>query len=366
MIPFVDLKAQYQTIRTEVNHAIQRVLDNTSFIMGDEVVAFETAFAEVTGAPHAIGVASGTTAIHLILDALGVGRGDEVITTPHTFIATAEAIRHAGATPVFVDIDPQTYNIDPTKIESAITERTKAIMPVHLYGQAADLSSIVAIAKKHNLFVIEDAAQAHLAQYDGQHVGLLGDAGTFSFYPGKNLGAYGDAGAVITHRDDIAEKVRMLRNHGRREKYVHETHGYGERLDGLQAAILGVKLAYLAEWTTARQEIAQRYRDGLAGLPLLLPKEVSAEGHVYHLFVIKTDRRDALKAFLKEKDISSGVHYPLPLHLQPALSYLGHQAGDFPVCEDAAKTVLSLPVYPELRVEQQQHIIHSVGAFFDG
>ncbi len=365
MIPLVDLKAQYLSIKPEIDAAIQRVLDHTQFIQGPEVQAFEEALAAACGAPYAIGVASGTAAIHLTLVALDIGPGDEVITTPHTFIATVEPIREAGATPVFVDIDPLTYNIDPNRIKEAITEHTRALMPVHLYGQPADMVPLLEIARRHNLLVIEDAAQAHGATYHGRHVGLWGNAGTFSFYPAKNVGAYGDAGAIITDDASLAKQLRMLRDHGRQEKYVHVSHGFGERLDALQAAILAVKLSRLEAWVARRRQIADTYRERLADLPLILPRELDGARHVYHQFVIRTDQRDALRLHLKDAGVGTGIHYPLPLHLQPALRYLGYQKGDFPVSEAVADTVLSLPVYPELAPEEVATIVHAIRGFYE-
>lgn len=364
MIPLVDLKAQYDSIKPEIDAAIQRVLDHTQFIEGPEVAAFEAAFANACGAPHAVGVASGTAAIDLALRVLGIGPGDEVITTPHTFIATVEPVRDVGATPVFVDIDLGTYNIDPGKIEDAITEHTRALMPVHLYGQPADMLPILDIARRHDLRVIEDAAQAHGATYHDQHVGLWGDIGTFSFYPAKNIGAYGDAGAIVTRDAALAKRLRMLRNHGRTEKYVHAMHGLGERLDALQAAILAVKLTRLEAWTTRRRQIADIYRVQLNDLPLILPQELDGASHVYHQFVIRTERRDALRAHLRDAGVGTGIHYPLPLHLQPALEDLGYQEGDFPVTEQVADTVLSLPVYPELTSGQIDAIVSAIRGFY--
>lgn len=366
MIPLVDLKAQYRSIKQDIEAAIQRVLDHTQFILGQEVESFEEAFAAACGAPHAIGVASGTAAIHMTLVALGIGPGDEVITTPHTFIATVEPVCQVGATPIFVDIEPVTYNIDPDKIEEAITERTRALMPVHLYGHPAAMEPILDVAQRHGLRVIEDAAQAHGALYHGRHVGLWGDAGTFSFYPAKNLGAYGDAGAIITHHDSLAQHLRMLRDHGRREKYIHVARGYGERLDALQAAILSVKLMHLETWISGRRQIADTYCARLAGLPLILPQELDGTRHAYHQFVIRTEQRDALRRHLKDIGVGTGIHYPLPLHLQPALEHLGYQRGDFPVAEAVAATVLSLPIYPELTSEQIDAVVQAIRAFYEG
>jgi len=352
-IPLVDLKAQYRTISSDIDQAIQRVINNTSFIMGQEVEAFESAFAAYCQAKYAIGVASGTAALHLALRACDVGPGHEVITTPYTFIATAEAITHAGARPVFVDIDPLTYNIDPAEIEAAITERTRAIIPVHLYGQPADMDPILEIAQRHGLRVIEDAAQAHDAEYKGRRVGTLGDVACFSFYPGKNLGAYGDAGAVVTNDPQIADRVRLLRNHGRRQKYEHLIEGYGERLDALQGAILSAKLPYLGSWTNARRKLADHYRAHLADSDnIIVPFVADDVRHVYHLFVVQVPSRDQVLSALRADGIGAGVHYPIPLHLQPAYRYIGAEAGSFPVAEACASKVLSLPLYPEMTEEQ--------------
>lgn len=360
-IPLVDLKAQYRAISSDINETIQRVVNNTSFIMGPEVEAFEAAFAAYCQAEYAIGVASGTAALHLALRACDVGPGHEVITTPHTFIATAEAITHAGAQPVFVDIDPLTYNLDPTKIEAAITGRTRAIIPVHLYGHPADMDPILEIAQRHGLRVIEDAAQAHGAEYKGCRVGTSGDVACFSFYPGKNLGAFGDAGAVVTNDPQIADRVRLLRNHGRRQKYEHLVEGYGERLDALQAAILNAKLPYLESWTDARRSLANHYRACLAdNNDIIVPFESYDVRHVYHLFVIQVPSRDQVLSALRADGIGAGVHYPIPLHLQPAYGYLGVKAGSFPVTEACASRVLSLPLYPEMTKEQVSWVAERV------
>lgn len=363
MIPLVDLKAQYRTIQPEIDVAIERVLANTSFILGKEVSSFEKAFAAFCDAGYAVGTSSGTSAIHLALLACGVGPGDEVITTPHTFIATAEPIIHAGATPVFVDIDLDSYNLDPAGIESALTERTKAILPVHLYGRPADMDPILEVASQHNLKVIEDAAQAHGAEYKGRRVGSIGDVACFSFYPGKNLGAYGDGGAVVTNNQGIAENVRMLCNHGRKEKYEHEMIGYGYRLDALQAAILKVKLDRLEEWNRQRRENAEIYRELLDGLDLALPTEPQYVKPVYHLFVVRTPQRDQLREYLRAQEIYAGIHYPIPLHLQPSLAHLGYGKGNFPDAEKAAEEVLSLPMYPELDRSQLEQVAQAIHRF---
>jgi dTDP-4-amino-4,6-dideoxygalactose transaminase len=364
MIPLVDLKAQYAAIQAEVNRAIQRVLDNTSFILGEEVSVFEEAFASYCETKYAIGTSSGTSALHLALLACGVGPGDEVITTPHTFMATAESIIHTGAKPVFVDIDLDTYNLDPSQIQAVINEKTKAIVPVHLYGTPADMDPILEIASKHGLKVVEDAAQAHGAEYNGRRTGSVGDVACFSFYPGKNLGAFGDGGCVVTSDKQIADRVRMLRNHGRTDKYRHEMVGYGYRLDALQAAILGVKLLHLEEWTKCRRENAKRYHHFLNGFGPVLPTEPNYARAVYHLYVIRVPERDQLLQYLRSKGISAGIHYPIPLHLQPAFAGLGYKPGAFPSTEKAASEVISLPMYPELRQDQIEEVAQAVQDFY--
>ncbi len=364
-IPLVDLKAQYLSIKPEIDNAIQRVIDNTAFIMGKEVSQFEEAFAEFCGAKYAIGVSSGTGALFLALLAHGVGPGDEVITTPFTFFATGEAISNVGATPVFVDIDPVTYNIDPNLIEAAITPRTKAIMPVHLYGQPADMDPINAIAQKHGLVVIEDAAQAHGSRYNGQRAGVLGDSACFSFYPSKNLGCYGDGGAVVTNDPRVAQEVAKLRNHGRMTKYKHDELGYGHRLDGIQAAILGAKLPHLDDWNAGRRDRASRYNDLLANLPVATPWNLPNTEPVYHCYTIRVKDgidRDAVVQHLKDNGVGVGVHYPIPLHLQPAYEFLGLPEGSYPVTEQASRQVLSLPLYAELSDEQQDYVVEILRA----
>ena len=360
-IPLVDLKAQYAGIKPEVDAAIQRVLDNTSFILGEEVKTFEAAFATHIGATGSVGVASGTAAIQLALQACGVGRGDEVITTAHTFIATAEPIATLGATPVFVDIDPATFNLDPSLVEAAITPRTKAIMPVHLYGRPAAMGDLMAIAQRRGLVVIEDAAQAHGACWHGQAVGTIGSMACFSFYPGKNLGAYGDAGAVTSNDPDLLARVRKLRDHGRTSKYEHDEIGYGERIDALQAAILGAKLPHLTAWTDARRRHARRYTELLAGTNVTTPAEDPQDEHVFHLYVVRSGRRDELLAALQGAGIGAGIHYPIPLHRQPAFRDLPPVS--LPHTERAAAEILSLPLYPELRDEQIDYVAEHVRQF---
>jgi dTDP-4-amino-4,6-dideoxygalactose transaminase len=359
MIPLVDLKAQYKNIKDDVDTAMARVLENTSFILGPEVKALEAEFAEYCEAKHCIGVSSGTDAIHLVLRAAGVAPGDEVITSPLTFIATAEAISMAGARPVFADIDPRTFNTDPAAIERAITPRTKALLPVFLYGQPADMDAINDIGRRHNLRVIEDAAQAHGARYKGRRAGTIGEAACFSFYPGKNLGAYGDAGAVVTNDDEIAATVRMLRDHGRRDKYEHLVVGFGNRLDGLQGAILRAKLPHLEEWNRSRAALAARYTKEL-GDSVIVPFVPEWAEPSWHLYVIRVKDRDAVQKRLAAAGVSSGVHYPIPLHLQPAYAHLGYEKGAFPNAEAAADEVLSLPIYPELDPELIPKIAHAV------
>ncbi len=355
-IPLVDLKAQYAALRPDIDAAIARVIANASFIMGPEVRAFEEAFAAYCQARHAVGLSSGTAAIELTLRALGVGPGDEVITTPFTFIATAEAISAVGARPVFADIQAATYNLDPAAVEAAITPRTRALLPVHLYGQPADTGALAAIAQRHGLFLIEDAAQAHGAEIDGRRVGSLGDAACFSFYPGKNLGCYGDGGAVTTDDEALAGRLRKLRDHGRVSKYVHDELGYGHRLDALQAAVLSAKLPHLDAANAARRRLAARYDELLAASDLVLPVTPVGVAPVWHLYVVRTPRRDEVLASLKAQGIEAGIHYPLPLHLQPAYRSLGLGPGSFPVAEAASQQVLSLPLFPELSEAQQERV----------
>ena len=352
MIPLVDLRAQYLAIQPDIDAAIQRVLTSTGFIMGKEVSTFESAFAEYCGAGEGIGVASGTAALHIALRACGIGEGDEVITSPFTFMGTAEAILHAGATPVFSDIDPISYNLDPLQVEDRITDETKAIIPVHLYGHPADMGSLLEIAERRGLKVIEDAAQAHGSEYRGRRAGSMGDAACFSFYPAKNLGAYGDAGMIVTGDPDIAGEARLLRDHGRQGKYEHLSVGFGERLDALQAAILGAKLPYLDEWVDARRQVATQYVELLSGRDVGLPSEADDVKHSYHQFVVRLKDRDACFDRMTANGIGAGVHYPMPLHLQPALNKLGYRPGDFPNSEQAAKEVMSLPIFPEITMDQ--------------
>jgi dTDP-4-amino-4,6-dideoxygalactose transaminase len=378
MIPLVDLKAQYATIKPEVDSAIQAVVDSVAFINGPQVRTFEGAFAAFCGARHAVGVQSGTAALHLALMACDVGPGDEVIVPSMTFIATAEMIGRLGASPVFVDVDPRTCNLDPAALEKAVTPRTRAVIPVHLYGQPAEMDAILEIARRNGLRVIEDAAQAHGAEFRGRRVGTLGDVAVFSFYPGKNLGAYGDAGALVTNDGDLADQVRLLRNHGRRSKYTHEREGFNYRLDTLQAAVLEAKLPHLDAWNTARRHNAKLYRQYLSGLPVELPYEASHVRSVYHLFVIRVRRpnsgigapavagRDQVLEYLQANGVGAGVHYPIPLHMQPAYEHLGAQPDDLPASWTAAQEILSLPMYPELTEEQIRKVADTLREALDG
>lgn len=364
-IPFVDLKAQYQSIKAEMDAAIENTIVNTAFIGGQEMKAFEAEFAafcaDGNDAPvYCASCGNGTDAIYLALKALGIGAGDEVITVSHTFIATAEMITMAGATPVFIDIREDTMLMDPDKIEAAITPRTKAIIPVHLYGQICEMDRIMAIANKHGLKVIEDAAQAHGARYQGKRAGTFGHAATFSFYPGKNLGAYGDAGAVVSTDEQVIHRVKMTANHGRTDKYLHEFEGTSSRLDGLQAAVLRVKLPHLDNWNAGRRKVADRYAELLSDGSVTLPEVHPDAEPVWHLFVIRLADREGLQQHLKDHGVSTGIHYPVPLHLQPAYAHLGIAEGSLPVTEKVAQQILSLPMYSEITDDQIQHVVDSV------
>lgn len=355
-VPFVDLKAQYQTIKPEVDAAIARVIESTTFIMGREVAAFEKSFAEYVSAGFCIGVNSGTAALQLALMACGIGEGDEVIVPSFTFFATAEAVSVLGAKPVFVDIDPVSYTITAAGVEKAITSRTRAIIPVHLYGQSVDLDPIVALAERHDLYVIEDAAQAHGAEYKGKRVGALGDAGCFSFYPSKNLGAYGEAGAIVTNDEDLAARLRLLRDHGSTSKYAHAIVGYNFRMEEIQAAVLNVKLSHLDDWNNQRRARAAVYSEALTDATLKLPREMEYARHVYHVYAVQCDNRDEIQQRLAARGIQSGVHYPIPIHLQAAYASLGYRAGDLPITERLAERVLSLPMFAELTDDQQRAV----------
>ncbi|MBC7227095.1 MAG: DegT/DnrJ/EryC1/StrS family aminotransferase [Thermoflexales bacterium] len=363
MIPPFDLTRQYAGLKEEIDAAIARVLARGRFILGEEVAAFEEEFAAACGVAHAVGVASGTDALYLALRACGIGPGDKVITVSHTAVATVAAVELAGARPVLVDVDPRRYTMDPAKVEERITPRTRAVLPVHLYGCPADLAPLLEIARRHGLFLIEDCAQAHGARYRGRPVGSWGDVAAFSFYPTKNLGAFGDGGAVVTNDPALAERVRLLREYGWAQRYVSHIRGTNSRLDELQAAVLRVKLRHLESWNERRRQIAALYAEyltELAGQGLVLPGEPEDSWHVYHLYVVRHPRRDALQAFLRERGIGTLVHYPVPVHLQPAYADLGYPAGSLPVSETLAREVLSLPMYPELTDEEVRQVAEAV------
>lgn len=363
-VNFVDLKAQYQTIKPEIDKAIENVISNTAFILGKAVAEFEEQFATYCGAKHCVGINSGTSALIMALKALDVGEGDEVITTTNTFIATAEAISFAGATPVLVDIEDGSYNMDPGKLEKAITGKTKAIIPVHLYGQPADMDPILEIAEKKGIPVIEDSAQAHGAQYKGKKTGGLAKVACFSFYPGKNLGAYGEGGAITTNDEEIAKKARMLRDHGSPKKFYHEFIGNNCRLEGIQGAVLSVKLKHLDKWNDGRRKNAGLYRKYLQGTGVGLPEEMPYARHVYHVFCVRVKDREKLIDFLKEKGIFTNIHYPIPIHLQKAYSFLGYKKGDFPVTEGCMDQILSLPMFAELTEEEIKYTADCIKEFY--
>jgi len=367
MIPFLDLKAQYASIKDEIQPAVERIFETGQFVLGDEVASFETEFARYVGAGQGIAVNTGTSALHLALLAAGVGPGDEVITVPFTFVATVAAICYTGAKPVFVDIDPATFTMDVTQLEAAVTPATKAIIPVHLYGHPADMDPILAVARRHSLIVIEDACQAHGAEYKGRRVGSLGDLAAFSFYPGKNLGACGEGGIVTTSNGKYADAVRMLRDWGQAKKYYHTLRGYNYRMEGLQGAILRVKLRHLEHWTEARRSHAAEYNRFLAGASVVTPIEQGNARHVYHIYAVRTKDRTELQRRLQAQGVQTGIHYPIPVHLQEAYADLGYSEGMFPHSESAAREVLSLPMYPELSNIQIEVVAaavhHDVHAF---
>lgn len=362
-IPALDLKIQYQNMRLEIDAAVSRVLEHGVYILGEAVTAFEQEFASYCGVSHGIGVGSGTEAVHLALLACGIGPGDEVITVSHTAVATVAAIEMAGARPVLVDIDPLRYTIDPGKMEAAITSKTRAVIPVHLYGCPADLAPILEIAHIKNIMVVEDCAQAHGATYHGRRVGSWGEIAAFSFYPTKNLGAYGDGGALVTNDASLAERARILRQYGWVERYISSVKGLNSRLDDLQAAILRVKLCHLDEWNARRQKLAKLYHDLLLNSGVVLPSQPADARHVYHQYVIRHAQRDNLRAFLSAKKIHTLIHYPVPIHLQPAYNNLGYTLGDLPVTEQAAQQVLSLPLYPEMNEDSVEMVSRAVSEF---
>ena len=360
-VPYLDLRAQYRSIKAEIDEAIAGVLDSCQFVLGAEVARFEEEFARYSATSECIALNSGTSALHLALLAAGVGPGDEVITVPFTFVASVAAVLYAGARPVLVDVDPRTFNMDPAAIEAAITPRTKVILPVHLYGQTADMDPIMEIASQHGLIVIEDAAQAHGAEYKGRRAGSIGEMACFSFYPAKNLGAYGEGGAVTTNNANYAKTVRMLRDWGQDRKYHHVLRGFNYRMEGLQGAILRVKLRHLDDWTERRRAIAKSYNQSLAECDVERPTEMSWARHVYHLYTLRSKDRDGLQKALLAEGIQTAVHYAEPVHVQPAYGDLGYARGAFPQAESAASEVLSLPMYPEMSEEQ----IQRMGQAFD-
>ena len=367
-VPLLDLKPQYEALREEIQTAIQRVVESQRFINGPEVTALEEEVADYCGADHCVGVSSGSDALLVALMALNIGPGDEVITTPYTFFATVGAIRRVGATPVFADIDPVTYNIDPEHIAQCITSRTRAVIPVHLYGQCADMEPILALAEEHNFVVIEDAAQAIGSEYRGQRAGAMGTIGCFSFFPSKNLGAFGDGGAVTTNHPQLAQRIRILRNHGANPKYYHQFVGGNFRLDAIQAAVLRVKLRHLDAWTAGRQQNAAYYNNAFDALNLpadvLSTPAVVQDRHIFNQYVLRVNNRDALKDHLTRNGIGCEIYYPLSLHMQECFAELGYQAGDFPHSEQAAAETLAIPIYPELTDDQKQRVVQGIGEFY--
>ena len=366
-VPLVDLKAQWRTLASEMQPAVLRVLENANFILSEDVEKFEREFAAFVGSPFCVGVGSGTDALVLALEACGIGAGDEVLVPANTYVATVSAICHCGARPVFVDVDERTFLMDLSDAQAKATGRTHAIIPVHLYGRAMDMAPVLKLAKEKQWKVIEDACQAHGAAIDGVRAGTLGDAGCFSFYPGKNLGCYGDGGAVVTRHSHIAKTLGILRNQGQEDKYIHTQKGYNSRLDSLQAAVLRVKLRYLESWNALRRKWAAQYDQGLAALKdLMLPSwdKSQPQGHVFHLYVVRTTRRDELLKHLREAGIGAQMHYPIPVHLQKGYSDLGFSWGDLPVCEKVAQEIISLPLYPELTQDKVAHVVDSIEEFF--
>ena len=363
-IPYLDLPAQLRGIRKDIDAAIARTIDHCSFCLGPDVAQFETDFAKFVGAKHCVGFNSGTSALHIALLLLGIKPGDEVITTPFTFVATSWAISYVGAKPVYVDIDDATFNLNPALIEKAITPRTRAVMPVHLYGHPFDIDPILQICRKHKLPLVEDAAQAHGANYKGKIVGTFGGISCFSFYPGKNLGACGEGGALVTNNPDFAARAKSLREHGSTVRYYHDEVGYNYRMEGFQGAVLGVKLKHLEKWTNERRRVAHHYNELLKNTPLQLPHEADYAESAWHLYVVRHPNRDDLKKYLEDNGVGCALHYPLPLHLQKCYAHLGHKPGDFPAAEKAARECLSLPIYPELTDEQIRRVADITQKFF--
>lgn len=364
-IPFLNLKLQDAELHDEILAALRMVTESACFSSGPQVEAFEAAFAQYIGTKHCVGVNSGTSALHLALIGAGVGAGDEVITVPMTFVATSWAIRYVNAQPVFVDIDPVSLTMDVSQVESKITTKTKAILPVHLYGQPADLKPLQELADRFGLALIEDAAQAHGATYEGRRVGSFGVCGCFSFYPGKNLGAYGEAGAIVTNNDAFAIRVRALRDHAQGERYHHQELGFNYRMDAFQGAVLGIKLRSLERWTERRRQVAYQYGQQLRDLPLVVPQNIEDRGHVWHLFVVRHRERDRIREALMSRGIQTGLHYPIPVHLQRAFADLGHCEGDFPVAEAVARECVSLPIFPNMTDLQQRAVSEALSDYFN-
>jgi dTDP-4-amino-4,6-dideoxygalactose transaminase len=364
-VPFVDLKAQYKPMKQEIQSAIMAVVEDAAFVGGKYVQKFEEEFADYCGRRYAVGVSSGTSALHLALLAMGIDKGKEVITAANTFIATTEAVTHAGGRAKLVDIDPDSYNMDPSLLEASVTKQTKILIPVHLYGQTADMDAIKAIVDKHDLLVLEDAAQAQGAEYKGRKAGSFGHAAAFSFYPAKNLGAYGDAGAVVTDDAGIAEHIRQLANHGRRSSNDHAVEAFNARLDGIQAAVLSAKLPHLDQWNRMRHEAAKRYDELLSGLDVILPKEMPYAKHIYHLYIIRVRQRGKVKEELAARGVACGLHYPIPIHLLDAYKYMGTPEGSYPVTERVAGEILSLPMFAEITPDQQQYVADSLAEILE-
>jgi dTDP-4-amino-4,6-dideoxygalactose transaminase len=365
-VPLADLRAQYETLRAEILPVLEEVASSGAYVLGPKVAEFEKNFASYVGARHCVGVNSGTSALHLALICAGVGAGDEVITVPMTFIATSWAVTYAGATPVYVDVDPETCTMDVGRVEERITAKTKALLPVHLYGQPADLDPLMDLSRRYGIPIVEDAAQAHGATYRGKPVGTFGQSGCFSFYPGKNLGALGEAGAVVTDDDAVAARLRALRDHAQERRYHHGEVGFNYRMDAFQGAILNIKLKHLPAWTEARIALATRYLRLLSGLPIELPVHRADRRHVWHLFVTRHAERDRIASGLNARGIHTGLHYPVPLHLQKAYRHLGHREGDFPVAERVARECLTLPLFPEMTAQQQTAVIDALGEVLEG
>jgi dTDP-4-amino-4,6-dideoxygalactose transaminase len=363
-IPYLDLRAQIQPLRAELDAAVARTIDHCSFCLGPDVAQFEKDFAKFCGAEHCVAFNSGTSALHVAMLLLGVGPGDEVVTTPFTFVATSWAISYVGAKPVFVDVDDTTFNLDPKLMEKAITPRTKAVMPVHLYGQPFDVDAVREICRRHKLPMVEDSAQAHGAKWKGKVIGTFGEISCFSFYPGKNLGAFGEGGALVTNNAEFAKRARSLREHGSTVRYYHDEVGFNYRMEGFQGAVLGIKLKHLEKWTRERQRVARRYTELLADTPLQLPREAASAESVWHLYVVRHPRRDDLKKHLETNGVGCALHYPWPLHLQKCYTNLGHKPGDFPMAEKAARECLSLPIFPELTDAQIQRVATVIKDFF--